>query len=379
MIKRKVNNSHRRESIESDFSEVQESKVSPKKNLEDIYLGVMQSLDELNQRQKEIEIKVDSMEKKNDNISHENEIMTQEVNEKKTYTNNLEMLIILILEYLMREKEDTSANYLLLDKKNKNEKNSQNGKNCENFENNLNNETLTLTSKILEKDPNISLVSLSESLDYEEKTNLLKSFFGEINDEVLRNILEKSITNNNLEETLLSRKLVMKRSLSESGCSIYAENTLSTQRQLELCETNMSSPTSLMSNTDCIFKGSVKISKFPILNCKRKRTEDSIGMNEYDSGAINLNLKEKDSMFDEMTRLTPCLISSPMMSPSPLKRQESHSRNNQNFKFGEASSNIFTTHKSSHQFTSDSFYGFSLEEKGEASHLINSTNRNLSQ
>ena len=373
MIKRKVNNSHRRESIESDFSEVQESKVSPKKNLEDIYLGVVQSLDELNQRQREIEIKVDSLEKKNDNISHENEIMSQEVTEKKTYTNNLEMLIILILEYLMREKEDTSANYLLLDKKN------ENGKNCENFENNLSNDTLTLTSKILEKDPNISLVSLSESLDYEEKTNLLKSFFGEINDDVLKNILEKSITKNNLEETLLSRKLVMKRSLSESGCSIYAENTLSTQRHLEFCETNMSSPTSLMSNTDCIFKGSVKISKFPILTCKRKRTEDSIGMNEFDSGAINLNLKEKDSMFDEMTRLTPCLISSPIMSPSPHKRQESHYRNNQNFKFVEASSNIFTTHKSSHQFTSDSFYGFSLEEKGEASHLINSTNRNLSQ
>jgi hypothetical protein len=397
LIKRKVNNSNRRSSIESDFSEIQESKVSPKKSLEDVYLNVVKSLDEVSQRQRELENKINAVENKNKNFIEENDLLSLEVAEKKTYTKNLEVLIILILEYLMKKNETATGNYLF-ELKNENLKNTKNfeevGKPQNNNENlslnsdqiiqNSNVKTLnslcSLSSKILSKDPNATLTSLSESINEEEKNNLLKNLIGDINDDVFKNILEKNFIKKelNINDSNFPLKPHSKKCLTEGATSASSNiNTTPTTIKHFECDTSMSTPTSLLSPND-IFKANLnlKLNKFPILSAKRKRTDES-GVYEFDSGAINLNLKEKDSMFEEMTRLTPCMMSSPILSPR--KRVDSLSRKNLNLFFLEGTSNIFTTHKSSMNYNPDSFYGFSMDDKIDAANLINSENQKMSQ
>jgi hypothetical protein len=226
LIKRKVNNSLRRSSIESDISEVPECKISNKKSLEDVYQNLVKNLEEVSHRQSELEIKINSMENKNKKFIEENDLLTQEVAEKKSYTKNLEMLIILILEYLMKKKETTKENYLF-DYKNENFKNNKNIDENEKLQNNnlvstVNNHNIKLNSnlenssnslcnfpsKMLLKDPNTSLSYLAESINDEEKSNLLKNLVCEINDDVFKNLLEKNFIKKelNIEEINLSIK-----------------------------------------------------------------------------------------------------------------------------------------------------------------------------
>ena len=50
---------------------------------------------------------------------------------------------------------------------------------------------------------------------------------------------------------------------------------------------------------------------------------------EICTGDLNLNRKEKESMFEEVNGVTPFLISSPNMSPARIKRFDSMNTNNE--------------------------------------------------
>lgn len=391
LIKRKVNNSLRRSSIESEFSEVQECKISSKKSLEDVYLNVVKSLEEVSQRQSELEIKIISVENKNKKFIEENDLLTRESSEKKSHTKNLEMLIILILEYLMTKKETTISNYLFEYKNQKNidecGKPNNNLSSCVNSERinfdskfpALNNSLCSLSSKFLLKNPNITLTSLAESINDDEKNNLLKNLICEIKDDVFINLLDKNFIKKdiNKNEINVSLKSKSKKTFSERATSASSNiNTTPNTIKNYDCETNMSTPTSLLSPND-ILKGNMnlKINKFSILNTKRKRTDEFEVYELNSSGAINLNLKDKDSMFEEITRLTPCMITSPVMSPR--NRIDSITRKNLNLYFIEGTPNIFTSHKNSMNYNLDSFYNFSNDDKNETQKIINSENMKM--
>ncbi len=356
-----MNKLNQKESLEdSEFSEICElkTKATPKKSLEDIYYAVLKSLDEVSKKQTELEVKIEIIDSKNDNFIEENEAITHEIEEKKNYTKNLEVLIILILEYAMKiQKEDmisATGDYFKEIQPIKNEKNSNS--------NSISNSN--------------SLLSFNASIGEEEKAGLLKSLMDHMGEDMVRKILDKTLIKNNLKFEDINLKMLRKASATPSESNINSNFTSATktnqtiQKTFELCETNVSTPTSLLSNTDCIFRSNIIISKSSLLGTKRKRTEDSKdGNNEYESNSFNN--KEKDSMFEEITRLTPCMITSPDMSPSKRKKNE--------FNYATSSNIFMMNQKSSCTFNPDSFYGFNLEERCDISNLINTDKKNLSQ
>lgn len=259
LIKRKVNSCNRKSSEEDDFYDYseRESRIRPKMNIEDIYMSVTKTLEDLSRRQQELEVKIDSLDSSNEDISQENSQISTELDDKRAYVNKLETLILFIIQ-----------------------KNS-------------------LSNKLFETKnffPNeaVSLSLLAASYDQESKAQYVKSLCDNMDSE--KNL--KSLENEkiNLDE------------VETADCQEHSEK-IDWDKKNEMTETNVSSPTSLISSIDYSNKLKNYYSyKNPLTSNKRKRTEDEIESHSY-------GCKIQDSLFEEMTRLTPCLISSPTLSP----------------------------------------------------------------
>lgn len=200
-----------RKNSDSDLSDYKEKKVNPKKSIEDIYLSLVKNLEEISNKQKELEFRIEAIESKNEFYMQENDELNEEVNQKRIYSANLEKVICFIYDVVSKRK---------------NEENSKLGE----------------LIKELSNSPNIATW----------KKNVRK--------------ISESLNESNLSSTIESEK-------------------------------NKS---------------------FDLLSMKRKRMEESKSKLELFG---NLNQKEKDAIFDEITNLTPCMMTSPTMSPT-LKKAE---------------------------------------------------------
>jgi hypothetical protein len=279
-IKRKVNTTNRKSSLDEDgFYELpeRELRTRPRKNLEDIYSVIEKTVEDLTKRQGELETKLNSMEKSNEFLEEENEQMESELSDKKNYTNKLEALIFLILDRL---------------------RNEANGSN-------LTTTSLTTTSlnKKLVCDEVSSLNSLAYSLEADTKVSLIHSLYKQFS------------SSPNIIPYGSLHKLVKQKEDLDTLDTIYMSPI-----NADVCETNVSSPTSLLSSHECSFAKSFNSSFTPLLSIKRKRTDET--KDELES--VSYDIKNKDSLFEEMTKLTPCLISSPTLSP---REKSIHSKN----------------------------------------------------
>ena len=347
LIKRKVNINNRRSSMEEEVFSNQperESRVKPKKNLEDIYSTVAITLEDLNRRQTELEGKIESMEQKNDALAEVNEQVTEDLAEKKNYTNNLETLVLVILDQAARSKQEDGSST-----------------------------SLNLTRNFLFNQDG-SLSTLASSMGEEQKASIVKS--------LINLMIEEKCPQKNIQIFLQDKNNFSteceNENLNTKGLNDVREanNSYSMPRRdkfQELCETNVSSPTSLLSSNECIFNvnsmSSMRTYKHPLLSSKRKRTDESKDGLDLEAGSFDLSIKNKDSLFEEMTRLTPCLISSPTLSP---KNKKSFQHSICLINLGH--SNIFSTTQMLSNLTAEAFYIYSLQEKGErivSNQLIN--------
>jgi hypothetical protein len=88
MIKRKVN-SHVLSSTVDDtdlsdiFKDEKELRHLSKKGLEEIYSNMLKTIDDLTKRQSELEGKVESLTKKNEDQVHKNKVISEDLSNKK--------------------------------------------------------------------------------------------------------------------------------------------------------------------------------------------------------------------------------------------------------------------------------------------------------
>lgn len=332
LIKRKVNIHTRRSSLEEDpYGDLpeREARAKPKKGIEDIYASVLRTLEDLARKQTELEAKVDLIEENNSNLVEENNQITEEIDEKKNYTRNLETLILLILEYAAKAKKEECDGQIT----------------PKTF---LPDERKRIVNKFIIKD-GTSLESLAG--EEEDKASLLRTLIEEMSE----NPYTKNLTKN------VQLKDFIDKSSRDANCLSFVPGN---EMFLELCDTKLSSsvssPTSF--NSECIFAHSLRPCKLNFLSTKRKRTDDS-KEGDYESGMVNFTSKNKDSLFEEITRLTPCLISSPPGSPRKNRKNEPRQP-------------IFTSRNQS--FNTENFYLYSPEEKGDkivSNLLINTESR----
>jgi hypothetical protein len=89
MIKRKVNNNHAFNSTVDDtdlsdiFKDEKELRHLSKKGLEEIYSNLLKNIDDLTKRQSELEGKVESLTKKNEDHVTKNKVMSEDLANKK--------------------------------------------------------------------------------------------------------------------------------------------------------------------------------------------------------------------------------------------------------------------------------------------------------
>jgi hypothetical protein len=89
MIKRKVNNNHTFNSTVDDtdlsdiFKDEKELRHLSKKGLEEIYGNLLKNIDDLTKRQSELEGKVESLTKKNEDYVHKNKVISEDLSNKK--------------------------------------------------------------------------------------------------------------------------------------------------------------------------------------------------------------------------------------------------------------------------------------------------------
>jgi hypothetical protein len=318
-IKRKVNSANRKSSLDEDgFYEMpeRELRTRPRKNLEDIYSSIENTFEELNKRQEDLESKLDSMGKRNEVLEQENDQMDSELCEKRNYLNKLEALIFLIMDRYASEYDGSLT---------------------------------SLSKKILPEEMS-SLNSLVSSLEPDKKVSLVQTLFNQLN--TCPNIIDygklKKLVKQKHDE---NQNLEIKESLD------LKETIYSSPKHMDLCETNVSSPTSLLSTHECIFATpSTNLNSYitPLLSIKRKRTDES----KDELETVSFETKNKDSLFEEMTRLTPCLISSPTLSP-----REKNLQSKIIFIYSEL--NIFASSQRFSNINSEAFYIYSFQEKGE--------------
>lgn len=386
MIKRKVNNNRKNSLEDSDFSDYQSewrggnnissSSHNPhsKKNIEEIYTDLVKNLEEVGKKQKELELKASLIEKKNDSFVNENLRLTHEMKEKRAYTKNLEIVIYFIFELMMKKRgvreTDTASTRL----------NAEDDKLYEDL------------SSLIIKNPDFDLTHINSMIEDDEKANLMRNLMENINENVLKTVIENSLQKYGLTMDDINLT-ISKKGMSQSSLSQFIQelnNCHNCEKKLKKLpsydfETNLSSPTSLISTTDLLRSLSAKSkSSTPtnftstLLNIKRKRTDESIG--EFGSGNLNLNQKEKETFFDEITGLTPQLISSPNMSPARAKKSDAAFLSKKYYTYTNTflityldvnsnSNNIFGPQ--SHKNSVDNLYAFSLEDNLTLSNIIN--------
>ena len=264
MIKRKVNTCNRKSSEDDDFYDYseRESRTRPKKNIEEIYSSLSATLEDLNRRQEHLENKINTMDQGNETLSRENNHMTCELKERSSYIDNLEALILMIVEQAALK--ESKKHY---------------------------------DNKTFFSNEAVSLSLLAASVDHQSKAQYVKSLYKEIS-EYNSEIKTLKIQQSNFDE------------METADPQDFSEKNYS-EKKNDFNETNVSSPTSLVSSDCSIYFPKIKercTYKQPFLSNKRKRTEDEMESNSY-------NCKLQDSYFEEMTRLSPCLISSPTLSP----------------------------------------------------------------
>lgn len=366
MIKRKINiNQNNLNADYLDLLEIHQErdfKNMSKKNLEEVYSKILKNLDELKSKQTEIEFKIDTVKQRNDFALVENDSLKTEYEERKNYTKNLELLVILVLELTAfpdRNRVKFSGS----------------------MEEKLNENIYFKSKSIAEfsfKNENESLDTIIRSFTDEETGYVLKDLVENCNDSVLKNMVIRCLEkyNLNLEDLDISickkskpeTKFTYSRPISTTENSpaqikensqkfiglnnlgMFSENKgdqpientsqnkfkFASGSDLNLNSGNISTPTSIQSTNECIFGMGNKIistshSKAATGNYNRgKKNEDQGCSNlEICTGDLNLNQKEKDSMFEEVNGVTPFLISSPNMSPARIKRFDSININNE--------------------------------------------------
>jgi hypothetical protein len=366
MIKRKINiNQNNPNADYLDLLEIHQDrdfKNMSKKNLEEVYSKVLKNLDELKSKQSEIEFKIDTVKERNDFALTENDSLKTEYAERKDHTKNLELLIILVLEL----KASTDRNRVKFP-------GSKEAKLNENIYSNSKS-----ISEFSLKNENQSLDTISKSFTDEEMGYIMKDLVENCNDSVLKSMVTRCLEkyNLNLEDLDIS---IYKKSkpetkftysgpisttenspaqIKENSQKFISDNTLDmfsenkrdqpfenacknkfkfgSGSDLNINSGNISTPTSIQSTNECIFgTGNKNIStSHPKAGTgnydRRKKNEDQGCSNlEICTGDLNLNRKEKESMFEEVNGVTPFLISSPNMSPARIKRFDSMNTNNE--------------------------------------------------
>lgn len=267
----------------------------------------MKRLEEVSRRQKELEIQAISIERQNDKIVEENQKLSEEMVEKKSYTKNLEIVIYFIFELMMKKKGESRE-----------KKNSTAEKEKEKVsESEL--EYSNLTSLIM-KYPEIDLTALNSNFEDNEKTTILKKLMESINENILQSVIADSLKKYNLKmediNLTIAKNGMPQSTLTQFIQELSRKCSNCSEKKGDSNDTNHSTQPSLQSTQDQHHR---KIHS--LIQMKRKRTDESY--NEWGSGNLNLNQKEKDTIFDEITGLTPHLIASPGMSPTRAKRSES--------------------------------------------------------
>jgi hypothetical protein len=366
MIKRKINvNQNNPNAEDLDFLELAQErdfKNLSKKNLEEVYSKVLKNLDDIKSRQSDIEFKIDTVKEKNEIALNENESLKKDFEERKNYTKNLEFLIILILELTASTE--------------RNQVNSPGSVNAE-FNENICSNSNSLSDLVFRND-NERLDSISKLMTYNDKAYVLKNLIENCNDALIKSMVTTCLEKYNLKLEDLDISISKKSKpefkytstkplsttdnspaqIKENSQKLIGDNNydmFSDNKQdkptgkgyqykfkfgnggdLNLNSGNISTPTSILSTNECIFGVGNKIitpnqPRTPTGNyLKRKKNEDQGGSGlEICSGDLNLNQKEKDSMFDEVNGVTPFLISSPNMSPARMRRFDSMNLNNE--------------------------------------------------
>lgn len=378
MIKRKINNNQNNQCQDDldyiDLNLEKDFKNLSKKNLEDIYTKVLKSLDEIKNKQNEIESNIEITKEKNQMALNEYSTLKNEFTEKKNTTKNLEILIILILELTASSERNSGFTKL------NNTSIETRGKSYS---------KINSLSELVFKNGNDSLTPDCRFLNESDIALVLKNLIENCNDAVIKSMVVKCLDKYNikLEDIDISickkskpnQRYTFFQSLSTTDNSptqmrenpkklpleSKSEKSIEGKRQyvytnehqnkiklangydLNLNSANLSSPDSMLSTNDCIFGIGNKViaaihSKPPTSNIKKKRSEDHRGTDFYAcTGDLNLNQKEKDSMFEEVNGLTPFLISSPNMSPPRLKKLDSmtsQSDPHENFRYSASNS-----------------------------------------
>lgn len=96
MIKRKINREFLDDSDLSSILERGDKNIS-RKNLENIYETMMKNLQEVSKKQTELEKRIDILNKNNEEFSIQNKNLSEEYEERKKYTGNLENIIYFII------------------------------------------------------------------------------------------------------------------------------------------------------------------------------------------------------------------------------------------------------------------------------------------
>jgi hypothetical protein len=361
MIKRKINNSQNNQCPDDldliNLHQEKDLKNLSKKNLEDIYSKVLRNLEEIKSKQKEIESRIEVEKEKNESALNENISLKNEFTEKKNYTKNLEFMIILILE--LTASTEKSSRLI-----------SVNNQSCENTTKISSN--LGSLSELVFGNGNEPLNSVSRSLNDNNKAIVLKNLIENCNDAVIKSMVIQCLEKYNLKLEDIDMSISKKSKpcfkynysqaisttdnspaqIRENQKKFQTDNKYETsedskrqhkqsndsQRKIKLengydinlNSAKFSSPESMLSTNDCIFGISNKIvppiqQKTPTGKDYKKKRNQYQGSNALETctGDLNLDQKEKDSMFEEVNRVTPFLISSPGMSPPRLKKLDS--------------------------------------------------------
>lgn len=270
-------------------------------------------MEDIGNKQSELEIKIEHLRKDNIQFVENNNDMTEEITEKKNYVKNLELLIYILLDDMVYNREINSEI-------------NNNSKQLKN--NNVVDHSKDIFDEEISRNIKPKIKDLSRFMTKDDQANFLDKLIHSTDDKVVKTLLDKALKKYNLGLEDISVSIKKNESkLEESNKNKNqlkileigsGTKTLLQSLSTDSPTTHLSSPTSLISTNDkpTNLQQDINEEKARCLTIKRKRADAIFKPHES-----SINLNQKENMFEEINSLTPCLISYANMSPQDLKEE----------------------------------------------------------
>jgi hypothetical protein len=316
LIKRKINNNSNQE--EDNISIVKnDNNIHSKrgKTLENTYNSVLKNLEEVSKKQSELEIKIESISKENESFIKDNNCLQEEVEEKKSYTKNLESMLFFILEFLVA---NNSKQLLQINQISSIQQQDKENK--------------------LKKVTNLN--QFATQLTEEEKTNILNNIISNMGDSFLKEIAEKYFEKTGSTNSLVIQEAKTAVTTPEGNLVIQKPERMQTRKQQQLGFNNYNKPNqggryqNLSTTRKHLGIMSSNVNKQLTVPDHTEKKCPIILKNgnaqnpskTKDEEMFKFRNPMQNSMFEEVNAVSPCVLTSPYMSPS--RNHNGNSSNN---------------------------------------------------